>query len=896
MRVVSDKNVSAGIVIERLKVLACPKCQAEIDVSELEPFSTVECPACGHSFVVPGKLDDFLLLGVIGSGGMGAVYHARDESLGRDVAIKVMLQSLGDNKEFVDNFRREAQAAAKLNHPHIAQIYSFGQASGQPYIVMEMVSGERFDEMVSKGEPLDQKLVMDIGLSIAEGLSEGADIGLIHGDIKPENILLDARNQAKLIDFGIATVAEQEGAEGIWGTPYYIAPEKVRGQKVDFRADIYSLGASLYHALAGKPPFDGETPVEVVKARLESEPPLLHEIRKDVDSQVERIIARMLQAAPGERYPTYKSLISDMRKYLDIKGPELHEKKKNSKIVIRKTTRPPKIPALAGLEGVKEETEKKPRRNWAPVLKKILFGLLILGLLAGLGYAGKYWIEKREQRLEERRIRYALFKAREKAENLNSAIQRSAEITLKIGEALPGPFGIVSNALKIVTGDVMPMPKPPALAAEPHEETGPKPRDAGKEAAPTETGQADDDSKPPDSQEGSPEVAGEEKGIEAETEARESEAVEDSADGSEAEEAHTDVEPKAENAQPPFEISDDMPRIKKIALAVWEDTVTAVANVRRAEAIASESFELKAESEETSDPDTAGRDAKLLDELLVEIEDIKDDTRSLLENIREDSKRADIIRLEYEREQAELIARKKKEQELAAKQAAMKAEQERLAELAKEEKARALTAYAQVIVPLQQKKYEEAVETLKENLSDYETQEGRTALETYIKRAELLLELKLFLIDRLNEDPFSYGLGFGASARDIKSADTNGIRAKGIFLSWEDVGVAQMLKFFRRYLRSEKVDVGKLSRMNLAAAVYCLVNGGEEAADRFGDQAVDYAPHLEEDIERILTQENPLPRQDNAAPGEDPEDAEGQEPREGTEEAEEEAPAVNVVF
>ena len=295
--------------------MVCPFCRARMDVSTIAPFNKAVCPSCGNEVTVPARLGDFLLTELLGMGGMGGVYRAHDETLGRDVAIKVMLKSLGDNPEFVTTFRREAQAAAKLNHPNIAQIYSFGQEKGQPYIVMELVPGAHFDEMISGPEPLDVPTIMKIGADIASGLQMAADNNLIHGDIKPENILMDERNTAKLLDFGIAA-KPSKGENEIWGTPYYIAPERVRRQRVDFRSDIYCLGGTLYHAVTQRPPFEGADAIEVVRARLLGPPEPPEKYRPDLDPEVSAIIMRMLQAEPAMRYPNYSSLLSDMRKYL----------------------------------------------------------------------------------------------------------------------------------------------------------------------------------------------------------------------------------------------------------------------------------------------------------------------------------------------------------------------------------------------------------------------------------------------------------------------------------------------------------------------------------------------------------------------------------------------------
>lgn len=316
-----DTSGESHILTEPVPSAACPKCGAMLEVKELLAFTPVQCPTCDFQFHVPARFDKFLLLQLLGAGGMGGVYRARDESLNREVAIKVMLQSLGEDVNFVETFQREAQAAARLNHPHIAQIYSFGQWYGQPYIVMELVSGGSFDKMMATQGALDPAVVMHIGVQIAEGLREAAEAGLVHGDVKPENILFDQEKNAKLVDFGLAAMQSGPGND-VWGTPFYIAPEKVRRQKADFRSDIYSLGATLYHAIAGVPPFDGVDATAVVKARFDGPPKPLRDLRGAViPEEVEAVIGRMLEIEPQMRFPTYGSLLGDMRRYLSKAGP-----------------------------------------------------------------------------------------------------------------------------------------------------------------------------------------------------------------------------------------------------------------------------------------------------------------------------------------------------------------------------------------------------------------------------------------------------------------------------------------------------------------------------------------------------------------------------------------------
>jgi len=316
-----EVNSEIQIVTEPLTSAACPKCGAVLDVSNRQAFESIKCAACSFRFDVPARFGNFLMLKFLGMGGMGGVYRARDEALNREVAIKVMQKRYGEDPTFIANFQREAQSAAKLNHPNIAQIYSFGQALGQPFIVMELLSGGSLDRMMAEQGPLDPATVMHIGQQIAEGLREAAEAGLVHGDVKPENILFDNDKNAKLLDFGLAAMSNAAASE-IWGTPFYIPPEKVKKQPTDLRSDIYSLGATLYHAIAGVPPFDGTDVAAVVKARFVSDPVSLRNLRGSVvPEEVDAIILRMMEKEPSKRYPTYGSLLSDMRRYLAKAGP-----------------------------------------------------------------------------------------------------------------------------------------------------------------------------------------------------------------------------------------------------------------------------------------------------------------------------------------------------------------------------------------------------------------------------------------------------------------------------------------------------------------------------------------------------------------------------------------------
>ena len=306
-----------GIIAKPVQNPLCPKCGAALP--EAEPLTDVVCPACGETVMAPGMLaGKYRLTRRIGAGGMGAVYEALDEGLERKVAVKVILkEKAAEDPDFLTNFKKEAVAASRFQDAHIVSIYDSGEEAGQPYLVMELVEPDSLDRMMKAG-PVMPGTVLNVGSQIAQGLKAAADVGMVHGDVKPENILINDKREAKLADFGIAALMGAHAAANneVWGTPYYIAPETLRKQKVDFRADIYSLGGTLYHAIAGVPPFEGADAVEVMKGRLMGPARPLRQLAPGCPEGIEKIIMRMLEAEPARRYPNYSALLNDMDKEL----------------------------------------------------------------------------------------------------------------------------------------------------------------------------------------------------------------------------------------------------------------------------------------------------------------------------------------------------------------------------------------------------------------------------------------------------------------------------------------------------------------------------------------------------------------------------------------------------
>ncbi|MDP6633772.1 MAG: SUMF1/EgtB/PvdO family nonheme iron enzyme [Phycisphaerae bacterium] len=315
---------SHNIQADSVGKTACHKCGSVVDVSSEPAFSTVTCPKCGAQFTAPGKLGGFVLLKELGKGEMGATYKAYEKSLGRYVAIKVMHGDLGRDPSRVESFMSEGRALASLDNPNIVRVFSLGQEKDQTYIAMELIAGGGMEKQFSRDKPLDEVKTLEIITGVARALRAAGEIGLIHGDVKPENIMLNEKGRPKLVDFGIARFGGGKIAEGdALGTPYYVAPEQVERATVDHRADIYSLGATMYHALAGEAPFTGDSLMKVLYARIEGPVPDISKVRPSLHPETVEVLTRMLQKDPGDRYATYDELLKDLLKACWAAGAEI---------------------------------------------------------------------------------------------------------------------------------------------------------------------------------------------------------------------------------------------------------------------------------------------------------------------------------------------------------------------------------------------------------------------------------------------------------------------------------------------------------------------------------------------------------------------------------------------
>lgn len=292
----------------------CPACGLEVNVSEAEPLANVTCPGCGAKMRVQRAFDNFALVETLGAGGMGSVYKARDTRLERFVALKLLRKELSAHPVEAARLEQEARVTAAVNHPNVVQVYSSGIAHGQIYLVMELVDHGSLDDLMAQHGKIPEAQVLDAGIQVAKGLQAAQQKGLIHRDVKPANILFSDAITAKIGDFGLAVAAGQqaEAQNEIWGTPYYVAPERLDNAPEDFRSDIYSLGATLFHAIAGRPPMEGESTSAAELRRLKSHPPDLHEIAPDVSRETFRIINKMLAPEPENRFTSYGHLIAQL--------------------------------------------------------------------------------------------------------------------------------------------------------------------------------------------------------------------------------------------------------------------------------------------------------------------------------------------------------------------------------------------------------------------------------------------------------------------------------------------------------------------------------------------------------------------------------------------------------
>jgi eukaryotic-like serine/threonine-protein kinase len=321
---------------------------------------------------------------LLGQGGMARVFRGTDRVLGRTVAVKVLSPQFAGDDQFVSRFRREAQAAAGLNHPNIVSVYDTGDQGDVHFIVMEYVEGRTLRDVIRSEGPLLPERATEIGQAVARALGSAHEAGLVHRDIKPGNIMLTRDGEVKVMDFGIARTSTGDTltqTAAVLGTASYLSPEQAQGMSVDARSDIYSLGCVLYEMLAGRPPFTGESPVSIAYKHVREDPVPPGRLNSDVPSSLDAVVMKCMAKNPANRYQTAEELREDLERVEQgmpiLATPVMPG---DSTQVVTGPVGTGETAVMTGLPPEEEEAERGGRR-WLVVLG-VLLALAALGVAA----------------------------------------------------------------------------------------------------------------------------------------------------------------------------------------------------------------------------------------------------------------------------------------------------------------------------------------------------------------------------------------------------------------------------------------------------------------------------------------------------------------------------------
>jgi beta-lactam-binding protein with PASTA domain len=328
--------------------------------------------------VVDGR---YRLTGRIGSGGMADVYQADDTHLGREVAIKILHRRFAQDEEFVERFRREASAAAGLQHPNVVGVFDRGSHDDTWYIAMERLKGRTLKQLIQEDSPVDQRRAIDLMIQVLLAAGFAHKRGVVHRDFKPHNVIVGDDDAVKVTDFGIARAGASEMTEtgSIMGTAQYLSPEQAQGQRVDARSDLYSIGIMLFELLTGRVPFQGESAVSIALKHVSEPAPPVSPLRRDVHPALEAIVARALVKDPGGRFQSAEEFVlalDNARRAIATGGPGEHT------AAYRPVGPPVPPPPLRG----DDDHEERSRGRWPFIaLALVLLALLGFGAFLVLG-------------------------------------------------------------------------------------------------------------------------------------------------------------------------------------------------------------------------------------------------------------------------------------------------------------------------------------------------------------------------------------------------------------------------------------------------------------------------------------------------------------------------------
>ena len=295
-----------------LEIAYCHACGTSMDVSGVAPFSNVECPACRKHTRVKREFGPYTLMRRHAIGGMSVVFVAQDNTLDREVIVKILNEEYGSDDKRIAAFEEEARITASFSHPHVVRVFTTGRAFGRFYIAMELVPGGHFEHHIRERGSIPEAEMLPLAVQVVAGLKAAQAAGLIHRDMKPGNILLDAAGNAKIVDFGLALVTKGGKAQAteIWATPYYVPPETIEGLPEDFRSDMYAFGATLYHALAGKPPCNEES-MDTNRLREAKKKILpLAKAAPWLSADTCAVVDRAMAHDPAQRFRSYDDLLA----------------------------------------------------------------------------------------------------------------------------------------------------------------------------------------------------------------------------------------------------------------------------------------------------------------------------------------------------------------------------------------------------------------------------------------------------------------------------------------------------------------------------------------------------------------------------------------------------------
>src|SRR6202167_1962838 len=331
---------------------------------------------------------------LIARGGMAIVYRAQDTLLNRAVALKILYPELSEDPLFVERFRREAQAAANLSHPNIVPVFDWGEDGDTYFIVMELVDGTSLAEMLRGGVTLTAARSAQIVAQVAAALGYAHRTGVVHRDVKPGNILITREGQVKVTDFGIAQAVSSEDhlaeAGSVMGTATYFSPEQASGEAVDGRSDVYALGVVLYEMLVGRPPFVGDTPVDVSSQHVNEAVPAMSKFSDSVPKDLEAIVMDALRKSPDQRYQTADELRADLIRFSE--GQPVQAAQRDAAFFGADATRA--VSAVPGertrsvpiMSGPRTDIRRRHRNNGAPIIIAVLILLLIGGAVGAYEY------------------------------------------------------------------------------------------------------------------------------------------------------------------------------------------------------------------------------------------------------------------------------------------------------------------------------------------------------------------------------------------------------------------------------------------------------------------------------------------------------------------------------